>query len=638
MPTEILDYLPFAADGFISLLLLAGTFAGVCLVRGAARHFQRVAHEQGAALASCGLTGQLAAHRLLAICGLQDVAVVRSSRSLYQPRKRQVHLNAQTFDSPSLAAITTAAHEVGHAQQFAAGILICRLRQAIVPICYTLIGVAVLAPFVVYLGDGNPVTARMGWILLLLGIVVIVLQVPIHLPLEYDASRRARILVTEAGLLATDEQRGFDAILKAAWLTHASVQVQRFLIIGVAALVLCLSPTFIGSSAREQASHIAAVEAARQQRIREAARLEYARRLPRLPAAGEPNQIVTVDWFTLLLPNLIGIVPCALILFGLHRFNAVIHRPKSPSKRAIERNNAAMLLFSKGECRQALGELNEALRLDPQLAAAYYNRGMVHRRLGNLEASVEDFEAHLRIFSSNPHSLAARAEAHALAGDFDRAFDEFAEALRRAPQNASLRARRGLVHAQRKDFDLALADFDAASALDAREPLAHQGRGLVCMARGELDRAIAELDRAIALDGRNVSVRTLRGQVSLAKDDYDRAIGDFTEALKLDVRQPAALRDRGLAWFFKKDWKRAIADSSEAIRLDRADATAHNNRGAARWQVGDYEKAAADLREAIRLNPDLPNPYKHLAWLQGNLSPSGIPRRRRGRRQRASSA
>ncbi|HLJ92358.1 MAG TPA: zinc metallopeptidase [Gemmataceae bacterium] len=111
------DLLGFIANELGSLCLLIGVLAGMALMRWAAQHYQRICRQHGTALASCGMTGELVAQRLLAAAGLSEIGLVRSRRrSFYHPRKGQIHLSAVTFDSPSLLALTTAAHEVGHAQ------------------------------------------------------------------------------------------------------------------------------------------------------------------------------------------------------------------------------------------------------------------------------------------------------------------------------------------------------------------------------------------------------------------------------------------------------------------------------------------------------------------------------------------
>ncbi len=98
--------------------------------------------------AACGLTGQAIARRLLDSHGLADVTVVkRSGFNRYRPWQRQVCLNGAVFDETSLTALVVAAHEVGHAQQFAAGYLPARLWKLSRPLLWPLVlgGIALIA-------------------------------------------------------------------------------------------------------------------------------------------------------------------------------------------------------------------------------------------------------------------------------------------------------------------------------------------------------------------------------------------------------------------------------------------------------------------------------------------------------------
>jgi Zn-dependent membrane protease YugP len=240
------SYLGSIGEGLGSLLLLLGALPGIAAMRWATQHYQRIRRQHGAVVAACGLTGELVAQRLLTACGLSEVAVMRSGRrNFYHPRKREIHLDAMNFESPSLSAVTTAAHEVGHAQQFASGILLCRLRHILWPTCYVLIGLAGILPML-HIAGAVDLPMNVGPFMLTAGIAMAVLQLPIKLPLEYDASRRARKLVQEARLLGPGEQYAFDKILKAAWFTHAARLVGGCLFLVVFAAVILLYPNFIG--------------------------------------------------------------------------------------------------------------------------------------------------------------------------------------------------------------------------------------------------------------------------------------------------------------------------------------------------------------------------------------------------------
>jgi tetratricopeptide (TPR) repeat protein len=606
---------PLAAEAG-SLLIMVGALAAAAVMQWAARHFTRVCQQHGTGLAACGLTGHLVAERLLARCGLDQVTVGRSKwLNLYHPWKRQIQLNAQTFESPTLHALTAAAHEVGHAQQFASRILVCRLRAILWPVCYVLMGLLLGLPLLQLAGGFELPIENLGVYLLVLGLAVLLVQLPIQLPLEYDASRRARQLVLEEKLVNAGEQHSVDAMLKAAWLTHAARLAQGLVFLLVVAVVLFLYPTFV-SSPQVQAQEPAPAPAR-----------DLVQIIPRAPAAQPPapstapqplpmDDGLPINPFFTLFSSLLAVVPCLLIWFLLRRLAPGGTR-KTPAQLAIERNNAGLALDRKGAWQAALRKFDEALRIDPGLAAAYYNRGQTYLRLGRLDEALADFEANLRLRPQYAYAIAARAQVWALRGDLDRASAEYDRALTLAPENPTLLTMRGFTRFRRSEIDAAFADFDLALRYNPREALAYRGRATVWLHRGDRDKSLADLERALTLGDRDALTYTLRGQMWLAGNDHDRAIADLTQALKLDAKQAAALRDRGLAWFFKNQFDRAITDLNEAIRLDPTDAYSFNNRGAALLKKRAYAEAAVDLREAIRLAPNFPNPHRHLAWLQG---------------------
>src|SRR5207244_8855148 len=113
----------------------------------------------------------------------------------------------------SLMALAVAAHEVGHAQQFAEGFWAARLRRVFWPVCYGLT-FAALGILVLSLGVLSFLYA--GWAIAGIGLVSLLLQLPIVLPLEYDAWRRAKALVSRTGLLAPVEEPAFQRVLTAA--------------------------------------------------------------------------------------------------------------------------------------------------------------------------------------------------------------------------------------------------------------------------------------------------------------------------------------------------------------------------------------------------------------------------------------
>ena len=181
------------------------------------------------------LTGAQAAEAVLRQHGIYDVRIERVAGNLtdhYDPRTNVIRLSQSVYDSPTIAAVGVAAHEAGHAVQYAVGYGPIRLRSALIPV--TQIG------------------SQFGIVLLILGIVMsfeplflagivlfgatTVFQL-VTLPVEYNASHRAIETIEGAHLLDEDELIGAKKVLSAAALTYVAalltslVQLLRFILL-----------------------------------------------------------------------------------------------------------------------------------------------------------------------------------------------------------------------------------------------------------------------------------------------------------------------------------------------------------------------------------------------------------------------
>jgi Zn-dependent membrane protease YugP len=170
---------------------------------------------------SLGLNGQDAAQRLLAHAMLPDVSVASAQGRLgdhYDPRNKTLHLSPEVATVPSVASLAITAHEIGHAMQDREGYGPLRLRAAIVPAA----------------GIGS----KFGWILLFIGLFLRSFELAglgllvfsagalfalATLPVEFNASARARRLLTDSGLIYNEEERGgVNSMLNAAAFTYVA--------------------------------------------------------------------------------------------------------------------------------------------------------------------------------------------------------------------------------------------------------------------------------------------------------------------------------------------------------------------------------------------------------------------------------
>jgi Zn-dependent membrane protease YugP len=174
--------------------------------------------------ASSRLTGAQAAQRLLSTGGMYGVQIQGTAGNLtdhYDPRNKTLYLSNGVANVPSVAAVAIAAHEMGHAMQDAEDYFPLKFRAALVPM--------------VNIGS------NLGWILIMIGLFLNFTQLAwlgvlvfsggavfalATLPVEFDASSRAKRLLAQTGIIQTEEeQRGVNAVLNAAALTYVAALV-----------------------------------------------------------------------------------------------------------------------------------------------------------------------------------------------------------------------------------------------------------------------------------------------------------------------------------------------------------------------------------------------------------------------------
>lgn len=174
-----------------------------------------------------GLTGAEAARELLDGAGISDVKVIRTQGWLsdhYNPMNKTLALSEAVYSSNSIAAVGVATHEAGHAVQHARNYAPLWVRSLLVP-------------------TAN-IGSSLGYIVMLLGLVfasanmvlfgavlfsaVLLFQI-VTLPVEFNASSRAKALVVEYGIISAQEREGVDRVLNAAAMTYVAAAVSTLL-------------------------------------------------------------------------------------------------------------------------------------------------------------------------------------------------------------------------------------------------------------------------------------------------------------------------------------------------------------------------------------------------------------------------
>jgi len=175
----------------------------------------------GKVRASSNLTGAQCAREILQAAQIHDVEVVQTDGFLgdhYDPAQKKLCLSSNVYNTPSVAALGIAAHETGHAIQHAKAYAPLKARMAIVPV--TMIASRML-PFIIIGGFWFHFTG-----LITLGIycyLILAIFQLITLPVEFDASRRAKIILQQMRIIQPGEEvAGVNNVLNAAALTYVA--------------------------------------------------------------------------------------------------------------------------------------------------------------------------------------------------------------------------------------------------------------------------------------------------------------------------------------------------------------------------------------------------------------------------------
>ena len=216
----------FFYDTSMIILIPAILFAlwAQARVQGSFRRYSKVRNQRN-------MTGAEAARRVLDCNGLRDVGIRQIGGNLtdhYDPRTRVLSLSQSVYSASSIAAVSVACHEAGHAIQHARSYAPLKIRNAIVPVVNFASNVSwilIIIGIVLLASGGSYQTSSMGDMIFNIGVLCFVAVIVFHLitlPVEFDASRRAIKQMEELDIVGTGEVRSAKRVLSAAAMTYVA--------------------------------------------------------------------------------------------------------------------------------------------------------------------------------------------------------------------------------------------------------------------------------------------------------------------------------------------------------------------------------------------------------------------------------
>lgn len=219
-----MNYMTLGYENIITIILAVIGFMIVLL----AQFRINSAYSKNKAIASRkGISGQEVARMILDQNGLEDVHVVETKGTLtdhYDPNRKVVRLSTEIFHGTSIASISVAAHECGHAIQDKENYGFMRIRSALVP----------FVNLVSYLGYFAVIVSLLVGITgyLIIGILILLATILfqlVTLPVEFDASKRASIQLEQLQIVSVEEQEDVKDMLGAAAMTYVASLISSIL-------------------------------------------------------------------------------------------------------------------------------------------------------------------------------------------------------------------------------------------------------------------------------------------------------------------------------------------------------------------------------------------------------------------------
>ena len=325
--------------------------------------------------------------------------------------------------------------------------------------------------------------------------------------------------------------------------------------------------------------------------------------------------------------------------------------PAQSSTSALDLLTSGQAKEDKRDPEGALADYEQAIRLRPDLAEAYFRRGRVLARQNKTNAAVSDFSKALELHPNLVDALNARANLLLTRRrDYLGSIADFDKLINLGVNLDQSYYMRALAKSRLRDFQGAIADYTSVIDLPSRETpnyepgsfksMAYAARGAARVALNDFDQAIAEFTVVLNSEPRNGWIYFQRARAFEAKGEHENALADYKKAAEISPDLARAIdagssdksRDvgtrnerpipgdeepmtaavyfkRGNSSLDKKLYDSAIADFTKAIELDPKYYLAYNNRGIAFGRKNDFQAAIADHTRAIELAPLEENGY-----------------------------
>ena len=243
-------------------------------------------------------------------------------------------------------------------------------------------------------------------------------------------------------------------------------------------------------------------------------------------------------------------------------------------KDSIEKYN----LFYKGQNALESGNYSasikyydEFIKKNPDIAVAYYNRGIAYYQLQKYEEAVSDLTHAIIIDPDYALAYHNRAIAYYQLQRYYDAISNFTKSISvDNPYIVEAYNKRGFVYGILKKYDKALLDYTKAISIDSNYADAYLNRGIVYGILKKYDKALLDYTKVISIEPNNAYAYYSRGLTYGVMEEYDKAISNHTKAISIDPNLAVAYCYRGVAYYLIGECYNAKKDMEKAIELEHS--------------------------------------------------------------------
>jgi tetratricopeptide (TPR) repeat protein len=228
-------------------------------------------------------------------------------------------------------------------------------------------------------------------------------------------------------------------------------------------------------------------------------------------------------------------VKISAILFFLSPFIAI-----AQSRTAVTLNSSAVALNAAGKYDEALAEINEAIKMNPELVYLYITRARTYNFKKDRIHAIADYTEALRLEPENVTALTNRGYAYFSEKAYEKSIEDNNKALQLNPKNLMALSNRAASYNNSGDKIKALEDLSTLVLLDAKNPVQWAKRGSVYLNIGEYQKAIDDLNTALELNPKDINSLNNRGWSFARTGQYERSVTDYKTLIGLEPKESRA--------------------------------------------------------------------------------------------------